>query len=97
MAPVTEARWLALPPRLRLTPPAGADGVAAASSCRCNVAELVFPVPLLLFLRSSASLVLCVATKQRVRVDKNFPIRIWIFLLPVMVRSLPAMAMNGFR
>jgi len=50
MAPITEARWSALPPRIRLPPPTGADGVAAAAaaaaasssfSCRCNVAELV--------------------------------------------------------
>ncbi|CAL4978256.1 unnamed protein product [Urochloa decumbens] len=35
MAPVTQARWSTLPPRLRLPPPAGTDVVAAAFfSCR---------------------------------------------------------------
>lgn len=42
MAPVTQARWSALPPRLRLPAPAAADGVAATSFSRnCNVTELV--------------------------------------------------------
>ena len=73
MAPITEARWSALSPRLRLPPPTGADGVAAAAaaaasfSCRCNVAELVdSSFSLYLFLCSSSAF-----RRSSVRVDKN--------------------------
>jgi len=52
MAPVTQARCLAHPPRVRLPQPAVAAGVAAtSSSCRCNVTKLelvVSPLSLLL-------------------------------------------------
>jgi hypothetical protein len=80
MAPVTQARWSALPPRLRLPAPAAADGVAATSFSRnCNVTELVVS-----YLSPCSS----IAFRFRwsgVRVDKNSDM-----IAPLDGRSLPS-------